>query len=72
MRAKIEVAEAFSGHADNTELMQWLRKIAMPSGGRLAIVHSEPDRAEKYLTFVKSHLPEADIVIPKIGSSIEV
>ena len=72
VRAKIEVAEAFSGHADNSELMQWLRKIEMPSGGRLAIVHSEPDRAEKYLEFVKSHLPNADIVIPKIGASLEV
>ncbi|MEK7202083.1 MAG: MBL fold metallo-hydrolase [Patescibacteria group bacterium] len=72
VRAKIEVAEAFSGHADNSELMQWLRKIEMPSGGRLAIVHSEPDRAEKYLAFVKSHLPAANIVIPKIGTSIEV
>ena len=72
VRAKIEVAEAFSGHADNSELMAWLRKIEMPAGGRLAIVHSQPDRAEKYLAFVKSHLPEADIVIPKIGASIEV
>lgn len=72
VRAKIEVAEAFSGHADNTELMQWLRKIEMPSGGRLAIVHSEPDRAEKYLAFVKGHLPNANIIIPKIGASIEV
>lgn len=72
VRAKIEVAEAFSGHADNSELMQWLRKIEMPSGGRLAIVHSEPDRAEKYLAFVKGHLPNANIIIPKIGASIEV
>src|SRR3989344_1895410 len=72
VKAKIEVAQAFSGHADNSELMQWLRQIEMPPKGRLAIVHSEPDRAEKYLTFVKSHLPEANIIIPKIGASIEV
>lgn len=72
VRAKIVVAAAFSGHADNTELLEWLRKIDMPSGGRLAIVHSEPDRAEKYLAFVKRHLPEADIIIPKIGASIEL
>ena len=72
VRAKVEVAEAFSGHADNSELMQWLRGIEMPPGGRLAIVHSEPDRAEKYLTFVKNHLPAANIIIPKIGTSVEV
>jgi len=72
VRAKIVVAEAFSGHADNPQLMQWLQKIPLNTNGKLAIVHSEPERAEHFLTFAQSHLPNHPIIVPKIGTMIEV
>lgn len=72
VRAKIEVAESFSGHADNPELMEWIGKIKLSPEGKMAIVHSEPDRAERFLAFVKSHLPNHPIILPVIGTSLEI
>jgi len=70
--AKIVVAEAFSGHADNPELMAWLQKVKLSPAGQLAIVHSEPDRAEHFLTYIKEHLPNHPVILPKIGTELEV
>lgn len=72
VRAKIVVAEAFSGHADNPELMAWIQKIPLADQAQLAIVHSEPDRAEHFLTFIQSHLPNHPVILPKIGTAIEI
>ena len=45
VRAEIHQLEGFSGHADRTELMQWLRGVQQPPE-QTFVVHGEPDAAD--------------------------
>ncbi len=72
VHAKIEVVDIFSGHADNSDLIEWLKNIKMPGSGKVAIVHSDPDRAVNYQNELKKELPTAEIIVAEIGLSVEV
>lgn len=72
VRAKIEVVDIFSGHADNVELLKWLQAIKMPSGGKVMIVHSDPERAKVYQEELIKLLPNIATHIAAIGDSVEI
>lgn len=68
VRAKVEVIDAYSAHADYEEMMQYLRCQEASSVKRVFLVHGEP---EAQLSF-KNHLHGMgfrDIVIPMQGES---
>ena len=44
VRAKIEIIDSFSGHADHSELLAWFERISGPKT-RVWLVHGEPDSA---------------------------
>ena len=44
MRAKIEIIDSFSGHADHSELLDYFERITGPKE-RVWLVHGEPDSA---------------------------
>jgi metallo-beta-lactamase family protein len=48
VKAKVEVVDIFSGHADNVKLIEWIKGIKLAENGKVFIVHSEPDRAELF------------------------
>jgi metallo-beta-lactamase family protein len=68
VRAKVEVLDAYSAHADYGEMMRYLRCQDVTSVKRVFLVHGEPD---SQLSF-KNHLHGmgfSDIVIPMQGES---
>lgn len=72
VRARIETVDIFSGHADDVELREWLSGIKIPDAGQVAIVHSEPDRAEAYKNEIAQQRPDLRVTVAKIGESLEV
>lgn len=44
VRAKIEIVDSFSGHADHSELLEYFSRMTGPKS-RVWLVHGEPDRA---------------------------
>lgn len=72
VRAKIEIVDAFSGHADNSELLDWLKGVKLSKGGKIFIVHSDPKRAELFEDNIQEAFPEAEVQKAVIGASIQV
>ncbi|HUD20843.1 MAG TPA: MBL fold metallo-hydrolase [Candidatus Saccharimonadales bacterium] len=74
VEAKIMKAEVFSGHADNTDLVDWIKSIKFLNGerGRIMIVHAEKDRAEKFQQELGQLLPQIDTEIAKHGETVEI
>lgn len=66
IRAKIEVFESFSAHADGTELVDYVKKITK-NLKRIFIIHGEHKGALDYkLELIKTiGLEGKDIIIPK-------
>jgi len=61
VRAKIEIIDSFSGHADHSELLDYFKKMSGPKS-RVWLVHGEPDSA--------AHLRDA--LVPLHDGSIEI
>jgi metallo-beta-lactamase family protein len=55
VRAEVEVLDAFSGHADRDELLEWL-KGAEASPEAVFVVHGEPEPAEKMAKSITADL----------------
>lgn len=51
VRARIEMIEGFSGHADRDELFRWLSALRTPPT-RVFVVHGEPATALRFADFV--------------------
>ncbi|MCL4534372.1 MAG: MBL fold metallo-hydrolase [Bacteroidetes bacterium] len=52
VRARIARIDAFSSHADRSELMRWLSGLQRPPR-HVFVVHGEPDSARHFAVFVK-------------------
>ncbi len=72
IRAKIVKAEVFSGHADNSELLDWLGGIRFNKGGRIFVVHAEADRAELFIDNIKHALPDLTVEAPTLKQIVEL
>ena len=63
VRAHIETMESFSGHADSTEIVRWLRHFKEPPRTTF-VVHGEPDASVALAGLIrdslgwKTHIPE--------------
>ncbi len=72
VHAKVEVVDIFSGHADNDDLIEWLKNIHLSTGGKVVIVHSDPDRSKVYCDELKKIMPQTDISVAVIGESVGI
>jgi metallo-beta-lactamase family protein len=71
VRAQIEVIDAFSGHADRSELCDYVRKVT----GELRtcfIVHGEEAQAAAMAENVRGIKPGARVIIPAYEASFEL
>ena len=69
VRAKIEIIDSFSGHADHSELIAWFERMSGPKQ-RVWLVHGEPDSAlalREGLMAVHS----GSIEIAELGAEVE-
>ncbi len=55
LRCQVEVRDLFSGHADRTGLLAWLRNGPPPEGG-VSLVHGEPASAEALRRTIREEL----------------
>lgn len=56
LRATVEVLDGYSAHADQTELIEWLRAVqaASPELSRVFLVHGEPRAQDPFAELVRS------------------
>ena len=69
VRAKIEIIDSFSGHADHSELLAWFERISGPKT-RVWLVHGEPDSAAK-LRDALEPLHAGSVEIAELGREVE-
>ncbi len=69
VRAKIEIIDSFSGHADHSELLDYFDKMSGPKQ-RVWLVHGEPDHAE-HLRAALADRHSGSIEIAALGSEVE-
>jgi len=69
VRAKIEIIDSFSGHADHSELLDYFDKMTGPKQ-RVWLVHGEPDHAES-LRVALAERHSGSIEIAALGSEVE-
>ncbi len=55
VRAQVRQLEGFSGHADRSELLAWLRHIRKPPQ-QTFVVHGEPDAADSLRSAIRNEL----------------
>jgi len=63
VEAKIHTIGGFSGHADQSELMAWLGRLAHP-GLTVNLIHGEPSSTREFYDLAKSAYPEVIFNIP--------
>ena len=70
VRAEIQSLDELSGHADQGELLEWIRPLA-PSLRRVFLVHGEPEQAAVLAKVLKSQY-NLDAVAPVPGQTFEL
>ena len=70
VRAEIASLDELSGHADQRELMQWLKPQA-PHLKRVFLVHGEPSQQQILAKLIRAEYA-LDAVAPQVGESFEL
>jgi metallo-beta-lactamase family protein len=70
LRAEVVVMNELSGHADQNELLAWMRPVA-PTLKRVFLVHGELDQAQPLANRIRE-THNVDVVIPERGQSFEL
>lgn len=71
--AKIEKAEIFSGHADNSDLLNWVKSVHFRAErGQIIIVHSDKERAIIFQKEIDQQLPDHDCEVAAHGETVEL
>jgi metallo-beta-lactamase family protein len=69
VRAKIEIIDSFSGHADHSELLEYFEAITGPKQ-KVWLVHGEPDHAESLMAALKDqHSGSVEVAV--LGNEVE-
>lgn len=71
VRARVEVINGFSGHADRSELLAWARAIAKRPR-RTFLVHGEEDSATSLAQGLRDEAGYEDVVIPEMHQSFTI
>ena len=69
VRAKIEIIDSFSGHADHSELLDYFQRMSGPKQ-RVWLVHGEPDHAES-LRAALAERHSGSIEVAVLGGEVE-
>jgi metallo-beta-lactamase family protein len=72
LRARVEILNGYSAHADRGELARWLDAVrgTSPALGRVYLVHGEPDAQDTFAA--ASRARGYDVVSPAPGTRIEL
>ncbi|MGD0497970.1 MAG: MBL fold metallo-hydrolase [Bryobacteraceae bacterium] len=70
VRAEISSLDELSGHADQAELMAWIKPLA-PSLRKVFLVHGEPRQSQTLATLLEAEYG-LDVTVPTPGQSFEI
>ncbi len=70
VRAEVQQLEGFSGHADQVELMDWLRHLRQPPQ-QTFVVHGEPDASDTLRAHIQTQLGWR-VRVPGYGEVVEL
>ncbi|MGD9683042.1 MAG: MBL fold metallo-hydrolase RNA specificity domain-containing protein [Candidatus Obscuribacterales bacterium] len=71
VRATVEYMSDYSGHADYSEIIAWLKQFAKRPE-RLLLVHGDPDALSQFRQHIKTALPGWKVNIPHSRQSFEL
>jgi metallo-beta-lactamase family protein len=66
VRAQVRSIDTYSAHADQTELLEWIRQRS-PINGTLFLDHGEPDALEAMRREMQRRQPALNVRLPEIG-----
>ncbi len=72
LRARVEILNGYSAHADRNELARWLDAVraTSPALGRVFLVHGEPDAQDAFAAASRGR--GYDVVCPEPGARVEL
>jgi metallo-beta-lactamase family protein len=70
VRAQIASLDAFSGHADRTELRRYVEGISGEIK-KIAVIHGEEEQAMTFAQTLRGMKPKADVIVPEYGQKVE-
>jgi metallo-beta-lactamase family protein len=71
VRARVEVINAFSGHADRAELKSWASRLTGPLQ-KIFVIHGEPEPATAFAGVLREMRPQSGVFVPQFQDSIEL
>lgn len=71
VRAKVSAIGAYSSHADQPKIMNWLKKIAVPGPEKIFINHGELEKNIALKEAIKKE-KETEIIIPEYGKIYDI
>jgi metallo-beta-lactamase family protein len=71
VRATIETIDAFSGHADKSELRAWAEQVTGPLRG-IFVIHGEEEAALPFADTLRGLYPKANVLVPQFAESVEL
>lgn len=69
--AKVVHSHAFSAHADENELVRWVKELKTPIKN-IYLVHGEVDKISKLKTRLVSEFDQTQVHIPELNQSFEI
>jgi len=70
VRAKVASLDAYSGHADQSELKRYVEAIT-GNISKIAVVHGDPDQSQAFASILRTTKPNATVLIPQYKQAIE-
>lgn len=71
VRARIELLDSFSGHADHSELLDWFQRITGPKD-HVWLVHGEPERSTALCSAIQEKFPGRDVSVARLGQTTTI
>jgi len=69
VRAKIEILDSFSGHADHSELLDWFGRITGPKK-QVWLVHGEPERSTALREALVPRFSGSGVTVAEMGMQV--
>lgn len=69
VRARIEILDSFSGHADQSELLDWFGRVGGPKKN-IFLVHGEPERSEALRAALAQKHTAGSVSVAKLHESV--
>jgi metallo-beta-lactamase family protein len=71
VRARVETIDSYSGHADRSELKEYLQKVTGDTK-RIFVIHGEENQSLALAESLRTIKPAADVLVPQPGQVVEL